>query len=328
MISFMLTGCSKDEKPVPEQPQSPTTEVQPLDIQDLNSPQKTTQDTILSEDFPDDSTSVPSVPDDTLVENAPAQQDPVTQVMQALYALESAVQRYVAQTGSCKGATLDKLDVSVSLPGYDLSINDKVCVIKAISQQKDTLGTKFSTQLGEGKIYCARGSSGNLCDLAAKQGVLPIKRECLPLKVGGYRIGEIFKDKGFEGKKLTKRGNSVMTIYEAGEAWEGKLIVMVNSRTKRIVALEKKLAQVPLYAVVRAIEKQGNIKLKKRYFSGKMMSAEGKICGKYDIGVAPRSGEYDWAADGGIVTIDIVDKKQMALLDSKMDDLAAKGISL
>ena len=333
VLSFILTACGRDEKPAaePEQPATPVTSLEESDTSSFEEvlPSNTSEEPVA---LPEEESTEPPVEEiktEPEVQPEPLPQDPILQVVQTLNTLESSLQRYVAQKGSCKGATIDKLDVDVSLPGYQLSINDKVCVIKAISQQKDTLGTKFSTQLGEHKVYCTSGKS-DLCDRATKKGIIKMKTaECVvSLRVGGYRIGDIFKDKGFEGQKLTKRGNSVMTIYEAGERWDGSLTVIVDSKTKRIVALQKKLPQVPLYAVIRAVEKQGNIKLKKRYSLGKVIGAEGKICGKYDIGVAPRSGEYDWEADGGIVTIDVVDKKQMIKLDSKMDDLAAKNVLL
>lgn len=331
VLSFILTACGRDEKPAPA-PEQTTAPANTLEVQESAPEEIFSTDTSVNElsaISPEESTEAPAeeIKTEPEVQPEPVPQDPILQVVQTLNTLESSLQRYVAQKGSCKGATIEKLDVDVSLPGYQLALNDKVCVLKAISQQKDTLGTKFSTQLGEHKVYCTSGKS-NLCDRATKKGVIKMKTtECVvSLKVGGYRIGDVFKEQNSDGRKFTKQNERVLTVYEADELGNGRLTVVVDSQTKRIVALEKKLPQVPLYAVVRSVEKQGNIKLQKRYSSGKVTSAEGTICGKHDVTIDTKNGEYDWTANSGIVTINIVNKKQMDQLNKKLGSLSAMNV--
>ena len=334
-LSFIFAGCSKDKEPVVSvNPEETAPAPAPVEMQ-TPEPELFAQDTLQA--FPqEDENAIDALLSDEIQpqeenkpeEQEPVVQDPVAQAVQVLNTMDDSLKRYVKQHGSCKGASPEKLDVNVSLPQYTLSINDKVCVMKAISQEEKTKGTKFSKQLGENKIYCAPGK-GNLCNVAAKQGVARLKTECaVALAIGGYKIGDVFKNKGFEGKKLTQMDGKILTAYQAGEFGEDQLMLLVDASTKRIVAIRKKQAQASLPVVIRAVEKQGKITLSKRYFSGSVIGAEGKICGKYDVAVGAESGEYDWARDGGIVTINIVNKKQMDLLNKKMDEEAAQTISL
>lgn len=330
VLSFILTACGRDEKPAPA-PEQTTAPANTLEVQESAPEEIFSTDTSaneLSAISPEESTEAPTeeIKTEPEVQPEPVPQDPILQVVQTLNTLEGSLQRYVDQTGSCKGATIEKLDVDVSLPGYQLALNDKVCVLKAISQQKDTLGTKFSTQLGEHKIYCAPGK-GNLCDVAAKQGVARLKTACtVALTISGYKIGEVFKDKGFQGQKLTKLDGLFLTAYQANKPGESQLLLLVDNHTKQIIAIRKKQTQPALASLIKYIEQQGKIKLSKKYSSGKLTGAAGKICGKYDVTIDTKNGEYDWTANSGIVTINIVNKKQMDQLNKKLGSLSATNV--
>ena len=76
---------------------------------------------------------------------SPSQQiSSVTDVLKALSALESSLERYEMTFGTCKSASLNDLDISVSLPGYKLSVDGTACTVIAQREDGDDAGTKFS----------------------------------------------------------------------------------------------------------------------------------------------------------------------------------------
>ena len=313
-LSFVLAGCSKDKEPAATV--APAEETASAVEMQTPEPELFPQDTLPSFSEEDENATDQYTIEEVQPEES---QDPVAQAVQVLNTMDASLQRYVKQHGSCKGASPEKLDVAVSLPQYTLSINDKVCVMKAISQEEKTKGTKFSKQLGENKIYCAPGK-GNLCDVAAKQGVARLKTACtVALTISGYKIGEVFKDKGFQGQKLTKSDGLFLTAYQANKPGESQLLLLVDNHTKQIIAIRKKQTQPALTSLIKYIEQQGKIKLSKKYSSGKLTGAAGKICGKYDVNIGTES-------DGSFLTINVVNKKQLDLLNKKMDAAAKKAL--
>ena len=295
-LAFILTGCNQDS-------------------------QKTTNE------------SVPLKPD---VQNAldrlkqkesPSQQiSSVTDVLKALSALESSLERYEMTFETCKSASLNDLDISVSLPGYNLSVDGTACTVIAQREDGEDAGTKFFKKKGSSSVYCS-GGNGRLCEKATAQGV---SKTCeVSLSVGGYKIGNIFTNNGFNGKSFKKQNVKAFTQYFAGDKWDdtGALTLLVDNSNQKIVYIEKQQGGT-IATIIRAVEKQSGTSLQKITSMGIVFSGNGKICGKYDISVGTESGDYDYTANQGIVTIAVADGTRLQQLKQRLEDSAADGISL
>ena len=250
----------------------------------------------------------------------------VTDVLQALSALDTGLQLYETMNGTCQNASLDNLDVSVSLPGYNFSIDDVSCTAFAQQTEGDDAGTKFAKKRGSATVYCS-GGTGRLCNQAATQGV--IKTCAVSLSVGGYKIGDSFTNKGFNGIPFKKQDVKAFSQYVAGDKWadKGALTVLVDNSNQKIVYIEKQQGGT-VSTIIRAVEKQGATSLQKITSMGVVFSGNGKLCGKYDVSVGTESGDYDYTADQGIVTVAVADSARLQQLKQKLEDVAAEDISL